>query len=211
VSALAATPEGLTLDPRAVNWEGRDRRGKVRDFKAVLRKNRWWRTESGGYDVIGREADGVLVLKPVNRSLRDIIVWASGKSNYLISKVLNWFWNATAFTPPSALFFALWTASLTAASTGSTAGETAYTGYSRVSVTANTTNFPTSSGGAAIQNATAITWGANSGTASTITFVMIADASSAGNALYWGSITSTTVNAGDTPQINTNALTASEA
>lgn len=156
--------------------------------------------------------DGILVFRPVVRSLKDFVLWASGKSNYYISKVLNVFWNATAFSFPTPMFFALWTATLTASSTGSTAGEAAYTGYSRVSVTANTTNFPASSSGSAIQNATAITWGANSGASSeTETFVAVLDASSTGNIIYWGSITSTTVNVGDTPQINVNGLTATEA
>lgn len=159
-----------------------------------------------------RQKNGVLVFKPVLKSLKDIIVYASGKSNYYISKVLNQFFNATAYTFPGTLYFALWTATLSASSTGSTAGEAAYTGYARVAVTANTTNFPTSSGGAAITNGTAITWGANSGAgAETETYCAILDASTTGNMLYWGSITSTTVNVGDTPQINTSGLTASEA
>lgn len=159
-----------------------------------------------------KEKNGVLVFKPVLKGLRDIIVFASGKSNYYISKLLNQFWNTTSFSFPSPIFFALWTATLTAASTGSTAGEAAYTGYARVSVTPNATNFSTSASGSATQNNTAITWGANSGGASeTETFVAVLDASSTGNILYWGSITSTTVNVGDTPQININGLTATEA
>lgn len=179
----------ISIDPTAIEWHGKD----GLDYRAG------WR-------------DGVLVFKPKVRSLKDLVLWASGKSNYYISKLLNQFFNATAFSFPSPIFFALWTSTLTAASTGATAGEAAYTGYARVSVTANTTNFPTSSGGAAIQNGTAITWGANSGGApETETFVAILDASTSGNILYWGSITSTTINVGDTPQINVNGLTVSEA
>lgn len=155
---------------------------------------------------------GFHVFRPFIRSWRDRILLASGKSNYYISKILNQFWNATSYSFPATLYFALWTATLSASSTGSTAGEAAYTGYARVAVTANTTNFPVSSGGSNIQNGTAITWGANSGVASeTETYVMVADASSTGNSLMWGSITSTTVNVGDTPQININGLTATEA
>lgn len=193
----------LAIDPTLIDWHGRD----GLDYRAVWRKRRWFRR---GY---GDDGEGrVLVFKPVVRSLRDVVLWASGKSNYYISKLLNQFWNATAFTFPSTLYFALWTATLSATSTGSTAGETTYTGYARVAVTANTTNFPSSSGGSNIQNGTAITWAANGGaTAPAITYIGVLDASSTGNMLFWGSITSTTINPGDTPQININGLTASEA
>lgn len=180
------------VDPTAVAWKGRGGFGRTLDYRAS------WR-------------NGVLVFKPKIRSLRDLVVWASGKSNDWITKVENAIWNHAAITFPSTLYFALWTATLSATSTGSTAGEAAYTGYARVAVTANTTNFPASSGGSSIQNATAITWGANTGSSETETYIAVLDASTAGNILYWGSITSTTINNGDTPQINTSGLTASEA
>lgn len=177
------------IDPTLVDWHGRD---------GLRYRARWNR-------------QGVLVFKPRLRSLKDFVVWASGKSNYYISKLLNQFWNATAFTFPTTLYFAGWTATLDKTSTGSTAGEAAYTGYARVAVTPNTTNFPSSSGGGNIQNATAITFPANAGTLSTWTFVAVLDAATTGNMLFWGSITSTAINPGDTPQINTSGLTASEA
>jgi hypothetical protein len=44
-----------------------------------------------------------------------------------------------------------------------------------------------------------------------MTYIAVCDASSTGNMLFWGSITSTAINPGDTPQININGLTASEA
>lgn len=153
-----------------------------------------------------------VVFSPWRRGFRDFIRWASGKSQYYISKLLNLEYNAAAFSFPGTLYFALWTATLSASSTGATAGECSYTGYTRVAVTANTTNFPTSSSGAAIQNATAITWPANGGSLQTATYIAWLDVTTlgAGNILYWGSITSTAINAGDTPQIAVNALTASE-
>jgi hypothetical protein len=137
---------------------------------------------------------------------------ATGKSNYWISKFLNAEMNAAAIAFPSPLYMALWTASLNAASTGATAGEASYTGYVRVPVIANTTNFPTSSGGAAIQNATAITFAANAGSLQTATFFAILDVVTlgAGNILYWGSISSTAINPGDTPQVAVNGLTVTE-
>lgn len=181
------------VDPTQVSWKGRGGFGRELDYRAS------WR-------------NGVLVFKPKIRSLRDLVVWASGKSNDWITKVENAIWNHSAITFPSTLYFALWTTTLDATKTGSSSGEAAYTSYARVAVTANSTNFSTSSGGSGISNSVAITWAANSGVSSeTETYVAVLDASSAGNILYWGSITSTTINVGDTPQINTSAMSASEA
>lgn len=176
------------IDPTKIDWTGRD--GLA--YRAVA-------------------VGGTLVFKPRIRGWRDLVVWASGKTNYYISKILNQFYNATSYSFPATLYWALWTTTLTAASTGSSGTEASYTSYARVATTANTTNFPLSSAGSNIQNATAITWPANTGSLNTCTFVAICDASTTGNMLYFGSITSTAVNPGDTPQINVNGLTASEA
>lgn len=165
----------------------------------------------GRQGILRVAAGGALVFKPFRRGVRDWVRWASGKSQYLISKILNQIFNATSYSFPATLYAALWTSTLTAASTGATSGEASYTGYARVAVTANTTNFPLSSGGSAIQNATAITFAANAGTLQTATYFAILDALTTGNLLYWGSIASTAINPGDTPQVNVNALTASEA
>lgn len=154
---------------------------------------------------------GSLRTRGFRKGLRDLVVFATGKSQYLISKLLNQIFNAAAYSFPATLFMGLWTTAQTAASTGSTGTEASYTGYARVSVTANTTNFPTSTAGAAITNATAITFGASSSGAQTMISFAILDASSAGNILYWGAITSTVINTGDTPQVNVSALTVTEA
>lgn len=180
------------VDPTTVAWKGRGGFGRELDYRA------FWR-------------NGVLVFKPRIRSLRDLVVWASGKSNDWITKLENGVWNHSAVTFPSTLYFALWTTTLDATKTGSSTGEAAYTSYARVAMTANSTNFSTSSGGSSITNSVAVTWPANTGGAETETYVAVLDASTAGNILYWGSITSTTINNGDTPQINSSGLTASEA
>lgn len=170
-----------------------------------------WR-DRRGKRVFLSVADGVLIARrPWQKKLEDFVVFASGKSNYLISKILNQIFNATSYSFPATIYAALWTTALTAASTGSTGTEAAYTSYARVAITANTTNFPVSSGGSAIQNGTAITFPANTGSLETETYFALLDAASAGNMLYWGSITSTAVNPGNTPQVNTSGLTATEA
>lgn len=183
-----ALPDGRVIDPtRDVDW--RDRNG--RRVKAKLR-------------------DGRLIMVPRVRSLNDLVVWASGKTNYYISKLLNLFFNATAFSFPATSYFALWTTTLTAASTGSSGTEAAYTSYARVAETNNSTNFSTSSAGSSITNNVAISWPANTGSNETETYLAICDASTAGNMTYFGSITSTIVSTGDTPQINTSGLTVTE-
>lgn len=179
----------ITLDPTLIDW--RNARGKR--VKATVNRS------------------GVLVFRPSVRNLRDFVTWASGKTNYYISKLLNQFWNTTAFTFPTPLFWALWTTTLTAASTGSSGTEASYTGYARVSSTPNSTNYSTSSAGSTVTNNVAISWAANAGSLNTITFVAVCDASSAGNMLFFGSITSTAVNPGDTPIISISGLTSSEA
>lgn len=136
---------------------------------------------------------------------------ASGKSNTQISNVLNATFNATSFSADVTLYAAIWTSTLNAASTGATAGEASYTGYARVAITTNTTNFPLSSAGSAITNATAITFPANAGSLNTGTFfALVSTASGAGTIRYWGSISSTAINPGDTPQVAISGLTATE-
>lgn len=183
----------IAIDVGGIEWKYRGRDGTEKRARTKIK-------------------DGVLILRPRLRDWREWVVWASGKSNVFITRFLNGIFNNVAVTLPSPLYFALWTSALSASSTGATAGETTYTGYARVSMTPNTTNFPASSGGSAIQNAVAITFGADTAGTPAITYVCIVDsASGAGNIVYWGSITSTTINVGDTPQINTNAMTATEA
>lgn len=155
---------------------------------------------------------GAVITRGFRRTLRDLVVWASGKSNYYRSKLLNQFWSATSFSFPGTLYLALWTSTLSASSTGSTSGECSYTGYARVAVTANGTNFSTSAGGSAVTNNTADTWPPNAGSLQTATDLMVADASTAGDSLYWGALASpAAINPGNTPQLDVSALSSSEA
>lgn len=181
----------LVIDPRKVDWHGKDRWGRERRFKAKAK-------------------NGILVFTPRIRDWRDFISWASGKSQYYASKVMNILWTATSYSFPATLYFALWTTTLTAASTGSTGTEAAYSGYARVAMTANGTNFSTSTSGSAVTNNVAVTFGTNAGGSETETYCAVLDASTAGNIIYWGSITSTSILTGDTPQINTSGMSSQE-
>lgn len=193
-------PQALTADDLGrIDWKGRGLDGREIRMRSKVK-------------------NGVLTLRPRISDWREWIVYASGKSQDWITKVLNGvFSHSASVTFPATLYFGLWRSALSASSTGSTAGEvtttpgsTGYAAYARVAVTANTTNFSTSASGSSISNLTNITWGADASGTPTIISVGIFDASSAGNLLYWGDLTSVTLAAGDTPQVNVSGLTASE-
>lgn len=120
----------------------------------------------------------------------------AGKSDFLENKVLDHILGNTAYTAPATVHIALFTTSPGDDGTGGT--EVSGNNYSRVSVTNNTTNWPNASGGAKA-NGTAITFATPSGTWGTVTSFGIYDASTGGNLLYFGNLTSNqTVNTGNT-------------
>ena len=128
---------------------------------------------------------------------------AGSKSNDLENKLLDHALGGGDYTRPATVYAALWTTgnALTDASTGSSTGEASYTGYARVAITNNATNFPAASGGAK-SNGTAITFGTNTGGSQTIVSLAFIDAASAGNIMFWGDTTSTVIGTGDNPKVN---------
>jgi hypothetical protein len=106
-------------------------------------------------------------------------------SNYLRNRALNHFFRGTASTSPATLFVGLFLNNPTAASTGT---EVSGTGYIRKAVTF--TAPVTEDGKQVIANATDIEFdpaGANWGN---VTHAEIRDAVTAGNAYYYGALTS---------------------
>lgn len=135
---------------------------------------------------------------------------AGSKSDYLENKVLNSVFNGAAFPTISTLYVALFTAAPSDAG-----GGTECTGgnYSRVAVTANTTNFPTTSTGS-ISNATAIAFPWLTGSIGTTVAWGLYDAASGGNLLYWGDLDvayQKSYAADDQPYIPAGAMTVTEA
>lgn len=120
---------------------------------------------------------------------------ASGDSDYLENKLLDHVLGNTAFTAPSPLFIALFTAS-----PSDSGGGTEVTGgsYARLSVTNNTTNFPAASGGSK-SNGVTFSYSPNPSAGwGTVVAVGIFDASTGGNLIKWGDLTtSKTINSGD--------------
>jgi hypothetical protein len=157
---------------------------------------------------------------------------AGSKSNYLSKALLDHMlggWGATgptgatAPTGPGALlpyvYVGLWTTagSLTDASDGEQANEvsTSATGYTRVEVDNNSTNWPASSGSTTgiKQNGTAITFPtATASWGSIYQFALLDSVTAAGsNVLFWGDLTSVKViGNGDTASFSAGALSITE-
>jgi hypothetical protein len=114
------------------------------------------------------------------------------------------------YVAPTTLYVALYTAAPTSAG-----GGTECTGgsYARSAVTNNLTNFPSASGGGpgVKANGTAVTFPTASAGWGTVVAFGVFDASSGGNLLYWGTLTtSRAVALGDTPSFAIGALTVTE-
>lgn len=98
---------------------------------------------------------------------------------------------------PATWYAALMTANPTDTG-GGTEVSTSGTGYARVALTNNTTNFPNASSSAVMTTGTTIDFGTATGSWGTIVGIAFYDASSAGNLGPWAPLsTSKTINAGD--------------
>ena len=108
-------------------------------------------------------------------------------NNFLENSLLNQVFGGQAYSAPATLYFAL--SKTTIAEDGSNTTEPVGNGYSRVAVTNNTVNFPTTSNGTK-SNGTVITFpqctGANWGV---VVDFAIFDAASNGNMLAYGTLT----------------------
>lgn len=134
-------------------------------------------------------------------------------SDYAKKKAADLFFGAQAYTAPVTLYVGLWTASLTDASTGVTAGEVSGGSYARLAVTNNLTNFPAASGSGTVSksNGTLLTFVTATADWGTVTDIAIVDSSSgAGNIIAHGQVLDPTaltpvsrvVKNGDTVLIN---------
>ena len=120
---------------------------------------------------------------------------AGASTPTLINKYYGALLQGTTFTAETNLFVGLCTGTITPG-TVCTEVSTSSTGYARVSVTSNTTNWVVTSGVAG--NGTAITFGAPTGSGyGLVTGFFLADAATAGNILVVASLTqSQQINAG---------------
>lgn len=123
----------------------------------------------------------------------------SAASDYLELKVLDHTLGTAAYTAPSAVYVGLYTSSPADDDSGT---EVSGGSYARQAAT-----FAAASNGSASTSAT-ITFPAATANWGTIGFISVHDASSAGNLLYHGAVTtSKTIETGDTFQISSGNLT----
>jgi hypothetical protein len=121
---------------------------------------------------------------------------AGSFADYLELKLLDLVFGAVAFTAPTPIFVGLSTTTITDA--GANITEPSGNAYARVSVTNNATNWPAASAGSK-SNGVAFTFPAATGAWGTITDFFISDASSGGNILAYGVLTTAkAINNGDT-------------
>lgn len=135
---------------------------------------------------------------------------AGSFSDYLELELLDHVLGGADYTRPATVYVALFTDSNTATQRDAgTVTEVAGNNYARVSVTNNSTNFPAASGTTATKsNGTAITFPQASGSWGTVTAFGIYDASSSGNLLMWGDLTtSKAIGSGDTPSFAASGIT----
>lgn len=125
-------------------------------------------------------------------------------SNYLRDVVLDEVWGASNYTAATNIYVALSTTTPTADDTNVT--EPSGNGYARVEVTNNLTNFPAAVDGAK-SNGTTITFPEATGSWGTVTHFVLYDASTGGNMLGFGALTtSKTIESGDTASFATGDL-----
>ena len=125
----------------------------------------------------------------------------SALSDYAEKLVLDWLMTTGSATRPTAWFVALYTAAPSDSGGGT---EVSGSGYSRKSVTFNAASTP----GGTTSNSNIVSWTATGGNYGTVTHVGIFDASTGGNLLWQGGLsTSKTVNDGDTIQFSAGNLT----
>lgn len=131
---------------------------------------------------------------------------AGSKSDYLENKLLDAVFNGSAWTTISNVWVALFTGTLS----GDTPG-TEVTGGSYARVSTAPADWTAASGGA-LENGNAITFPAPTANWGTVTHFGIFDASTSGNALYYGDLTSSRViNNGDgAPSFAAGALDITE-
>ena len=130
----------------------------------------------------------------------------SAMSDYLEGQLIAHIFRTASFSKPSTLALGLFTAAPSDSGGGT---EVSGNNYSRASLAPLDANWAApSSGNGQTSNSATITFATPSGNWGTVTHFAIFDATSAGNMLFWGSLTiSKTINQGDTVSFPAGSLT----
>ena len=127
---------------------------------------------------------------------------SSGMSKYAMGKLIDYVNDKNVFTQPTTIAMALCVAPApTSSSTGASITEASYTGYARQTIAAAGFNAASAADPTVATNASTITFGnCTAGTATLVGF-LIADSATvaAGNALWYGTLTSTVISTTQTP------------
>jgi hypothetical protein len=123
-------------------------------------------------------------------------------SNYLEDQITNWI-AGTSMTAPTATFVQLYNGDPTDTGSGGTGL------YSRITIASGTGSWTRGTGGnGTITNASAFTITSSATATASATHVAVWDASTAGNLLFFGALTTAkTVASGDEVKFNASALT----
>jgi hypothetical protein len=135
---------------------------------------------------------------------------AGSKSDYLEAKVLDHVLGGGDYSRAANVYCALFTTAPTDAAGGV---EVSGGAYARVAMTNNATNWPAASGTTPTikANGTAITYPRATAAWGTVAAWALFDAASAGNLLFWGTLTTPkAVAIDDTPSFGVGALTIAE-
>lgn len=137
---------------------------------------------------------------------------SSGVSQYGMSHLIDHINGKTSFTMPVTVALALATTAPTSTTTGATVVEATYTGYGRQTIAGAGFNAATAATPSVATNASTITFAACTAGSSTLLGFLIADSATtgAGNALWYGTLTSTVISTTQTPAtVATSALSLS--
>jgi len=137
---------------------------------------------------------------------------AGSKTDYLENKVLDHVLGGSDYTRAATVYLALFTARGTdpQSDAGTNLTEVTGTGYARVAVTNNATNFPAASAGSKT-NGTQITFPQAGASWGTVVAVGVYDDPTAGNLLFWADLdTSKAVAVDDIVVFDVDALTFTE-
>lgn len=161
-----------------------------------------------------RKEVGTLIHRPIEKRL-DVLWMAGTTCNFFCKSVMDLVFGKTAYTgPTTAIYFGLYTAAIDDTLVGNTAGEIVYTSYARLALTDNATIFAAGSGTSTYtktfpSDATK-SWATATGNGnSPATYLGGLDGNAgttADKGLFWCTVTSTTINNGDTPQLAQNAV-----
>lgn len=140
------------------------------------------------------------------------IAGAGTMSAYAEAKVVDHADGKNAWTMPVVFAIALTTVVPTVASTGASITEPTYTGYTRFTVLASALNSASGSNPATGTNSSTLTGTACTAGSSTATGWAACDSATvgAGNAIFWGTVSSTVISTNITPTIPAGSLSLSQ-